>query len=125
MVLGTEPGCLRFRRCAKANGKLGGCEGTQGAGLTEPPFRKALPEMPAFKPYWGEPTVRDFRGDDGNVGIIRSPVRAIVLPDHSKNSRPRQSRPAAPGSGDAGDEDWQLLSRLPRQVSETQRRHHK
>ena len=82
MVLGTEPGCLRFRRCAKGNGKLGGCEGTPGAGLTELPFRKALPEMLAFKPYWGEPTVRDFRGDDGNVGIIRSPVRAIVLPDH-------------------------------------------
>ena len=32
--------------------------------------------------YWGKPTVRNFRGDDGNVGIIRSPLRAIVLPDH-------------------------------------------
>ena len=30
---------------------------------------------------WGKPAVRDFRGDDGNVGIIRSPVRAIVLLD--------------------------------------------
>jgi len=25
-----------------------------------------------------------FRGDDGNVGIIRSPVRAIALPDLNK-----------------------------------------
>jgi len=53
-----------------------------GAGLTETPFRKALSDMLAFKPYWGKPAVRDFRGGDGNVGIIRSPVRAIVLPDH-------------------------------------------
>ena len=32
-------------------------------------------------PYWGKPTERNFRGDDGNVGIIRSPLRASVLPD--------------------------------------------
>jgi len=37
--------------------------------------------MPALKPYWGKPAVRNFRGDDGNGGIIRSPQRAIVLPD--------------------------------------------
>ena len=55
-----------------------------GAGLTETPFRKAPSEMLALKPYWGKPAVRDFRGDDGNVGIIRSPVRAIVLLDPSE-----------------------------------------
>src|SRR5262249_53387184 len=37
--------------------------------------------MPALEPYWGKPAVRNLRGDDGNVGIIRSPLRAIVLPD--------------------------------------------
>jgi len=37
--------------------------------------------MPALKPYWGKPAVRNFRGGDGNGGIIRSPQRAIVLPD--------------------------------------------
>jgi hypothetical protein len=42
---------------------------------------KAPADKPALKPYWGKPAVRNFRGDDGNVGIIRSPVRAIVLPD--------------------------------------------
>jgi hypothetical protein len=36
--------------------------------------------MLALKPYWGKPAVRNFREDDGDVGIIRSPVRAIVLP---------------------------------------------
>ena len=42
---------------------------------------KAPSDIPAFKPYRGKPAVRNFRGDDGNVGIIRSPVRAIVSPD--------------------------------------------
>src|SRR5713226_4001661 len=45
------------------------------------PQGKAPPQRPALKPYWGKPAVRNFRGDDGNVGIIRSPVRAIALPD--------------------------------------------
>ena len=38
--------------------------------------------MPAFQPYWGKPAVRNDRGDGGNVGIIRSPLRATVLPDY-------------------------------------------
>ena len=42
---------------------------------------KAPPDRPALKPYRGKPAVRNFRGDDGDVGIIRSPVRAIALPD--------------------------------------------
>src|SRR5215510_5441115 len=37
--------------------------------------------MPALEPYWGKPAVRNLRGDRGNVGIIRSPIRASVLPD--------------------------------------------
>jgi hypothetical protein len=37
--------------------------------------------MPAFQPYRGKPAVRNDRGDGGNVGIIRSPLRATVLPD--------------------------------------------
>ena len=43
---------------------------------------QAPSDRPALKPYWGKPAVRNFRGDDGNVGIIRSPVRAIALPDN-------------------------------------------
>jgi hypothetical protein len=35
-----------------------------------------------LEPYWGKPAVRNLREDDGNVGIIRSPVRAIVPPDN-------------------------------------------
>jgi hypothetical protein len=42
---------------------------------------KASSDNPALKPYRGKPAVRNFRGGNGNVGIIRSPVRAIALPD--------------------------------------------
>src|SRR5215471_19929690 len=52
-----------------------------GAGLSDGCNGKALSEMPAFQPYWGKPAVRNDRGDGGNVGIIRSPLRATVLPD--------------------------------------------
>src|SRR5216684_6464692 len=44
---------------------------------------KALSDIPALKPYWGKPAVRNFREGNGNVGIIRSPLRAIALPDQS------------------------------------------
>ena len=44
---------------------------------------QALSETPALKPYWAKPAVRNFREGNGNVGIIRSPLRAIALPDQS------------------------------------------
>jgi len=44
---------------------------------------KASSDSPALKPYRGKPAVRNFRGGNGNVGIIRSPVRAIALPDNA------------------------------------------
>ena len=34
--------------------------------------------------YRGKPAVRNDRGDRGNVGIIRSPVRASILPDRAR-----------------------------------------
>ena len=33
--------------------------------------------------YADKPAVRNFREGDGNVGIIRSPIRAIALPDRA------------------------------------------
>ena len=53
--------------------------GTKDEG--KPEVGQASSDIPALKPYWGKPAVRNFRGGDGNVGIIRSPVRAIALPD--------------------------------------------
>ena len=48
---------------------------------------KAPSDISALKPYWGKPAVRDFRGSGGNVGIIRSPVRATALPGRHRGWR--------------------------------------
>jgi hypothetical protein len=48
---------------------------------------KASSDSPALKPYRGKPAVRNFRGGNGNVGIIRSPVRAIALPDQKRQRK--------------------------------------
>jgi hypothetical protein len=53
------------------------------AAKTSRSIGKALSDIPALEPYWGKPAVRNLRGDGGNVGIIRSPLRASVLPDMS------------------------------------------
>jgi hypothetical protein len=42
--------------------------------------------MLALKPERGKPAFRNFRESDGNGGIIRSPLRAIALPDYRKGS---------------------------------------
>src|SRR4029453_19274508 len=52
-----------------------------GSRLKPLTFGKAPPDRPAFQPYWGKPAVRNERGDRGNVGIMRSPVRASILPN--------------------------------------------
>ena len=56
-----------------------------GAGLSRLVRGKVLLYMPAFQPYRGKPAVRNDREGRGNVGIIRSPIRASILPDsHSR-----------------------------------------
>ena len=49
--------------------------------MANPRAGKASSDIPAFKAYRGKPAVRNIRGGNGDVGIIRSPVRAIALPD--------------------------------------------
>src|SRR5881394_1873882 len=49
--------------------------------------------MPAFQPYRGKPAVRNDREGRGNVGIIRSPVRASTLPDCGGRAVKRTSLP--------------------------------
>ena len=56
-------------------------EGMPGVGLTSGAPGQARSERLALEPYWGKPDVRHLRGGGGNVGIIRSPVRATALPD--------------------------------------------
>src|SRR5262245_32200162 len=53
-----------------------------GASLSRRRPGQAPLGKPALQPYWGKPAVRNDRGDRGNVGIIRSPVRASILPDY-------------------------------------------
>ena len=67
-----------------------------GAGLTSGASAKALSDRPAFQPDWGKPAVRNDREDDGNIGIIRSPISAIVLPDHHSKPATRHC-PTRPG----------------------------
>jgi hypothetical protein len=71
------------RGARRMEANLSHATGMLGASLTEAGSGKALSDRPALEPYRGKPAVRNLRGDDGNVGIIRSPIRAIVLPDQA------------------------------------------
>lgn len=56
-----------------------------GAAMDSPLDGKALSERLALKPEGGKPAFRNFREGDGSGGIMRSPLRAIALPDYSRN----------------------------------------
>ena len=77
----TEPDQHVAWKRAKGRCKPRAEAGTPGAGLTAAAFGKARPERLALKPSRGKPAVRNFGEGDGNVGLMRSPVRAIALPD--------------------------------------------
>src|SRR5271167_244321 len=66
-------------------------DGRKPSDAIDAPHGQAPSDKPALEPYWGKPAVRNLRGDDGNVGIIRSPVRAIVRPDRHRVSSLRRS----------------------------------
>jgi hypothetical protein len=72
---GTERGSDEGSGSTKDNGKPTGARDASNG--------KAWSDIPALKPYWGKPAVRNFREGNGNVGIIRSPLRAFALPDQS------------------------------------------
>ena len=80
MGLSAHDACAARRR-AKVGDEQRGVERMSGADFTSPPRWKAPTDRLALKPYWRKPTVRNFRGGDGNVGIIRSPISAIALLD--------------------------------------------
>ena len=77
----------------KAASTKEGCK-PEGRDHGAPCAGKAPFDKPTLKPYWGKPAVRNFREDDGNVGIIRSPVRAIALPDRERDSQVAQCYPS-------------------------------
>ncbi len=51
-----------------------------GAGLSWESSRKAPSDILALKPYWGKLNVRNFRGGDGNVGIIDARLAPLPYP---------------------------------------------
>src|SRR6185312_8994396 len=73
-------------KCTKGGCKLVATACMSGADLSAVTSRKTPSERPAFQPYRGKPAVRNDRGDRGNVGIIRSPLRASILPDRNRES---------------------------------------
>jgi hypothetical protein len=81
--------------------KLRAGRGMRGARFTRSSLGQALTDRLALKPYWGKPAVRNFRGGGGNVGIIRSPVRATPCRPYSRKpsqcKRSRGSPFRAPG----------------------------
>src|SRR6516165_6908877 len=64
-----------------------------GSRLKPTMCEKVLPYMPAFQPYRGKPAVRNDGEGRGNVGIIRSPIRASTLPDGGGRAMKRTSLP--------------------------------
>ena len=79
----SERTTVATTKCTKGGCKLDGGRRMPGAGLSRRSPRKAPLGQPAFQPYWGKLAVRNDRGDRGNVGIIRSPIRASILPDRN------------------------------------------
>jgi hypothetical protein len=77
----TQRGNTDVDECAKGGRKPNISRCMPGAGLNRLMCGKAPPYMPACQPYRGKPAVRNDREGRGNVGIIRSPVRASTLPD--------------------------------------------
>ena len=84
----SERTTVATTKCTKGGCKLDGGRRMPGAGLSRRSPRKAPLGQSAFQPYWGKLAVRNDRGDRGNVGIIRSPIRASILPDHNRHRRP-------------------------------------
>ncbi len=68
ILAGAKPAPIS-RSSRRANSPASSTSDRQGAWLPCAP-----------QPYWGKPAVRNDRADRGNVGIIRSPVRASIPP---------------------------------------------
>ena len=71
-----------------------------GADLSVAPLQEGTIRNASLPAVSGKPAVRNDREDRGNVGIIRSPVRASILPDRS-TSAPSHAQSAREGFGEA------------------------
>src|SRR5262249_2480001 len=112
-------------RCTKGGCKLDGGRRMPGAGLSRRSPRKAPLGKPALQPYWGKLAVRNDRGDRGNVGIIRSPLRASILPDRMYGPAVRCKRFRRPGGCGLASmcpaSDWSVWCSEPSWISARRR----
>src|SRR4051812_25369457 len=113
---GRRPGAVRDNRpdpeVHEGRRQTGRQQAHAGSRLKPLTSGKAPPDRPAFQPYWGKPAVRNERGDRGNVGIIRSPVRASILPNTRRvaDFEVRLNRDPYRSRGHTGSAKWVLLS---------------
>ena len=70
----------------EGEGKRLGLPGMRGTRLTGTLGRQALSDRLALKPYWGKPTARNFRGGDGDVGIIEARSAPSLYPTCAKRN---------------------------------------
>jgi hypothetical protein len=68
------------RRARRAEANLTLAMGMRGARLTGGEQGRPCLKCQPWSRTEGKPAVRNLREDRGNVGIIRSPLRASVLP---------------------------------------------
>ena len=87
LVLDAEPGGCAVMDVGEGEGKRLGRPGMRGTRSTGTLGRQALSDRLALKPYWGKPTVRNFRGGDGDVGIIEARSAPSLYPTTSSNHR--------------------------------------
>ena len=74
--------------------------------------------MLALKPERGKPAFRNFREGDGNGGIIRSPLRAIALPDSREMYALPRKRQVLRGADVVGVDGRQHLGHRQRKVDQ-------
>ena len=82
----TERGIHAAAESTKDGGKPDHAVGMLGASLTAGDEGRPYLIGQLWSRTEGKPAVRNLRGDDGDGGIIRSPQRAIVLPDVQRRS---------------------------------------
>jgi hypothetical protein len=92
---------MLLRRARRVVANLIYATGMLGANLTEAESGKSLSDRPALDPN----PPHGILGGRGNVGIIRSPVRASMLPDPltSTGSEPALRATGTPMPGPGGD----------------------
>ena len=82
----SEPHLVAVADTSEGRHTPGRGVGMWGAHLTASGRGKVPSDRLALKPYWGKPAVRNFRGGDGNAGIIEARTAPLPYPACSLTS---------------------------------------